>query len=131
VRRAGSFGLPSHGAGGYRNRRFAIIRGAALVSGGAPFPQIGIFLRCAGLAGKAFFTMVDNARAEIEPRLQVAIEPGAVIELGASRHPRMTDIAAILAASLPGMIVRPNSILHGCLGSALFAESFRVAGGRF
>lgn len=66
-----------------------------------PFPQVGVFLRCAGLAGEAFFTLADRARAEIEPRLRAEIGPDAVVEWGASHHPRMTDIAAILAVPLP------------------------------
>src|SRR5689334_1962360 len=40
-------GLPAHSAGGYRNRRFNIIRGAAWVTlyrAKLPFPQIGVFL---------------------------------------------------------------------------------------
>jgi len=78
ARRANSCGLPAHSGAGYRNRRFAIIRNAAWITlyrAKLPFPQIGVFLRCVGLAGEAFFTMVDNARAEIEPRLMVEIGP--------------------------------------------------------
>lgn len=94
ARSASSRGLPAHSAGGYRNRRFAIIRNL-------PFPQIGVFLRCAGLAGEAFFTLADRARAEIEPRLRAELDPDAVMEWGVAHHSGMTDIAAILAAPLP------------------------------
>jgi hypothetical protein len=45
--------------------------------------------------------MVDNARAEIEPRLMAEVGPAAALEWGVSHHPGMTDIAAILAAPLP------------------------------
>jgi hypothetical protein len=62
---------------------------------------VGVFLRCAGLAGEAFFTLADRARAEIEPRLRAEIGPEAVMESGASHHPGMIDIAASLAAPLP------------------------------
>jgi hypothetical protein len=97
-------GLPVHSAGGCRNRRFAIIRDAACITlyrARLPFPQLGVFLRCAGLAGEAFFTLADRARAEIEPRLRAEIGPNAAMEWGTSHHPGMTDIAAILAAPLP------------------------------
>jgi hypothetical protein len=103
-RRAGSRGLPAHNSGGYRNRRFAIIRNAAWITlyrARLPFPQIGVFLRCAGLAGEAFFTLADRARAEIEPRLRAELDPDAVMEWGVSHYSGMTDIAAILAAPLP------------------------------
>jgi hypothetical protein len=104
ARRARSRGLPSHSAGGYRNRRFAIIRNAAWITlyrAKLPFPQVGVFLRCTGLAGEAFFTLADRTRAEFEPRLLAEIGPDAVLEWGACHHPGMTDIAAILAAPLP------------------------------
>lgn len=104
ARRSCSRGLPAHSAGGYRNRRFAIIRDAAWITlyrAKLPFPQVGVFLRCTGLAGEAFFTLAERARAEIEPRLRVEIGPDAVMEWGTSHHPGMTDIAAILAAPLP------------------------------
>jgi hypothetical protein len=97
-------GLPAHSAGGYRNRRFAIIRDAVWITlyrAKLPFPQVGVFLRCAGLAGEAFFTLADRDRTEIEPRLRAEIGPDAAMEWGASHHPGMTDIAAILAAPLP------------------------------
>jgi hypothetical protein len=97
-------GLPAHNGAGYRNRRFAIIRNAAWITlyrAKLPFPQIGVFLRCTGLAGEAFFAMVDNARAEIKPRLSVEIGPDAAMEWGISHHAGMTDIAASLAAPLP------------------------------
>jgi hypothetical protein len=99
-----SCALPTHSGAGYRNRRFAIIRNAVWITlyrAKLPFPQLGVFLRCAGFAGEAFFTMVDNARAELEPRLMVEIGPAAALEWGVSRHPGMTDIAAFLPAPLP------------------------------
>ncbi len=99
-----SCGLPAHTAGGYRNRRFAIIRDAVWITlyrARLPFPQVGVFLRCSGLAGEAFFALADRARAEIEPRLRAEIGPDAAMEWGACHHPGMTDIAAILAAPLP------------------------------
>ncbi len=104
ARRTSLRGLPAHSAGGYRNRRFAIIRDAAWVTlyrARLPSPQLGVFLRCAGLAGEAFFTLADRARPEIEPRLRAELGPDAAMEWGASHHPGMTDIAAILAAPLP------------------------------
>ena len=60
ARRTNLPGPPAHG--GYRNRRFAIIRDAAWITlyrATLPFPQVGVFLRCAGLAGEAFFTLAD------------------------------------------------------------------------
>lgn len=104
ARRTISHGLPAHSAGGYRNRRFAIIRDAAWITlyrAVHPFPQVGVFLRCAGLAGEAFFTLADRARAEIEPRLRAEIGLDAAMEWGTSHHPGMTDIAAILESPLP------------------------------
>lgn len=104
ARRARSHGLPAHSAGGYRNRRFAIIRDAAWITlyrARLPDRQVGVFLRCTGLAGEAFFTLADGARAEIEPRLRAEIGSDAVLEWGTSHHPGMTDIAAVLAAPLP------------------------------
>ena len=104
ARRARSRNLPPHSAGGYRNRRFGIIRDAAWITlyrAKLPNPQVGVFLRCTGLAGEAFFTLADGARAEIEPLLQAEIGSDAVLEWGTSHHPGMTDIAAILAAPLP------------------------------
>jgi hypothetical protein len=104
MRRISSRGLPAHSAGGYRNRRFALIRNAVWITlyrARFPFPQVGVFLRCAGLAGEAFFTLADHDRIEIEPRLQIAIGPDALLEWGLSHHAEMTDIAGILAASLP------------------------------
>ena len=103
-RRTRSRGLPAHSAGGYRHRRFGIIRNAAWVTlyrAKFPFPQVGVFLRCTGLAGEAFFTLADRSRAGIEPRLRAEIGPDAMLEWGISHHPGMTDIAAILAAPLP------------------------------
>lgn len=54
ARRTSLRGLPAHTAGGYRNPRFTIIRDAAWITlyrATLPFPQMGVFLRCAGLAG--------------------------------------------------------------------------------
>ncbi len=102
--RTQSSSLPAHTAGGYRNRRFAIIRDAAWITlyrAIGPYPQIGVFLRCTGLAGDAFFAMADQARPVIEPRLRAELGPGADMEWGSSHHPGMTDIAAIIAAPLP------------------------------
>ena len=96
--------LPPHTAGGFRNRRFAIIRDAAWITlyrAVSPFPQIGVFLRCTNLAGEAFFTRADHARHRIEPRLRAGLGPGAELEWGSSHHPGMTDIAAIIATPLP------------------------------
>jgi hypothetical protein len=121
ARRTSLRGLPAHSAGGYRNRRFVIIRDAAWITlyrARLPFPQVGVFLRCAGLAGEAYFTLADRARLDIEPQLRAVLGSDGAMEWGASHHPGMTDIAAILAAPLPGTTVRPNSILHGCFGSA-------------
>src|SRR5271165_6251433 len=76
ARCASSRGLPPHSAGGYRNRRFAIIRNPAWITlyrARLPCPQVGVFLRCAGLAGEAFFPLADHVRAEIESRLSAEI----------------------------------------------------------
>src|SRR5262249_3808682 len=102
--RARSGGLPPHTAGGYRNRRFAIIRDAAWITlyrAVTPYPQIGTFLRCTGLAGDAFFVLADRRREEIAPRLQAALTESAKLQWGTSHHPGMTDIAAVMAAPLP------------------------------
>ncbi len=104
ARRTSPGGLPAHTAGGYRNRRFAIIRDAAWITlyrAALPFPQVGVFLRCTGLAGEAFFTLADRARPDIEPRLLAELGSDAAMEWGTCHHPGMTDIAAILAAPLP------------------------------
>jgi hypothetical protein len=104
ARRTSMHGLPAHSAGGYRNRRFAIICDAAWITlyrATLPFPQVGVFLRCAGLAGEAFFTLADLARPDIEPRLRAELGPDPAVKWGASYCPGMTDIAAILAAPLP------------------------------
>jgi hypothetical protein len=104
ARRTSLRGLPAHIARGYRNRRFAIIRDAAWITlyrATLPVPQVGVFLRCAGLAGEAFFTLADRARPEIEPLLRAELGPELAMEWGASHHPGMTDIAAILPAQLP------------------------------
>jgi hypothetical protein len=81
-----------------------IIRDAAWITlyrAARPLPQVGVFLRCAGLAGEAVFTLADRARPNIEPLLQAELGPDAAMEWGTSHHPGMTDIAAILAAPLP------------------------------
>ncbi|WP_158931339.1 hypothetical protein [Acidisphaera sp. S103] len=104
ARRTGLGGLPAHSAGGYRNRRFAIIRDAAWITlyrARHPFPQVGVFLRCTGLAGEGFFMLADRARPEIGPRLQAELGSVAAMEWGVSHHPGMIDVAAILAAPLP------------------------------
>jgi hypothetical protein len=104
ARRAGRPPKPAHSAGGYRNRRFAIVRDAVWITlyrARHPFPQVGVFLRCNGLAGEAFFMLADSARPEIEPRLRAVLGAEAAMEWGVSHHPGMTDIAAILAAPLP------------------------------
>ena len=104
ARRTSFCGLPAHSAGGYRNRRFAIVRNAAWITlsrSRLPFPQVGVFLRCSDLAGEAFFTLADRVRAEIEPRLLTEIGPDTAMEWGVTHHPGMTDIAAVLAAPLP------------------------------
>jgi hypothetical protein len=101
---AESHGLPPHTAGGYRNRRFVIIRNAAWITlyrAQLPFPQIGVFLRCTGLAGEAFFMLADQERLDVEPRLQARLGLEGTLEWGSSHHPGMTDIAAILPAPLP------------------------------
>ena len=69
--------------GSVRNRRFAIIRDAAWITlyrAVLPFPQVGVFLRCAGLAGEAFFTLADRARPEIEPLLRAELGPDLAME---------------------------------------------------
>ncbi len=104
ARRTDSRGLPAHSGGGYRNRRFAIIRDAAWITlyrARFPFPQVGVFLRCTGLAGEAFFTLADLARVDLEPRLRMELGPDGVMEWGTSHHPGMTDILAFLATPLP------------------------------
>lgn len=95
---------PPHTAGGFRNRRFTIIRDAAWITlyrAISPYPQIGVFLRCTNPAGEAFFTLADHARHRIETHLRAGLGPGAELEWGSSHHPGMTDIAAIIAAPLP------------------------------
>lgn len=102
--RARSPGLPVHSAGGYRNRRFAIVRDAAWITlyrAKRPCPQIGVFLRCTGLAGEAFFTLANQARADIEPLLLAEAGTDAALKWGVSHHPGMTDIASIREAKLP------------------------------
>ena len=96
--------LPPHTGGGYRNRRFAIIRDAAWITlyrAVTPSPQIGVFLRCTGPAGDAFFTLADRSRRRLEPKLRAALGADENVEWGTSHHPGMTDIAAIIAAPLP------------------------------
>ncbi len=97
-------GLPAHSAGGYRNRRFAIIRDAAWITlyrAMLPFPQVGVFLRCTGLAGEAFFTLADRGRSEIEPLLRAELGSDVAMEWGACHRAGMTDIAAAPAAPRP------------------------------
>src|SRR5512143_1106498 len=92
--RARSDALRPHTGGGFRNRRFAIIRDAAWITlyrAMNPCPQIGVFLRCTGLAGDAYFVLADRAREVIEPRLLADLGPGAELEWGTSHHPGMTD----------------------------------------
>jgi hypothetical protein len=104
ARRTTLGGLPAHTAGGYRNRRFSIIRDAAWITlyrAAFPFPQVGVFLRCTGLAGEAFFTLADRTRPDIEPRLRAELGPDTTMEWGSCHHAGMTDIAAILPAPLP------------------------------
>ena len=67
-----------------------------------PFPQVGVFLRCAGLAGEAFFTLADRARRQIEPLLRAEFGPDVAMEWGTSHHPGMTDITAIQFAAYGG-----------------------------
>lgn len=97
--------LPVHTGAGYGNRRFALIRHAAWITlyraVGPAYPQIGVFLRCTGLAGEALFALADRRRGSIEPLLCAATGPGAVLEWGSCQHPGMTDIAAIIAAPFP------------------------------
>jgi hypothetical protein len=112
-------GLPAHTAGGYRNRRFAIIRDAAWITlyrAALPFPQVGVFLRCTGLAGEAFFTLADRARPDIEPRLVVELGSDAAMEWGTCHHPGMTISRRSWRPRCPGTTVRLNSILRGCFG---------------
>jgi hypothetical protein len=83
VRRTSLRSLSAHSAGGFRSRRFAIIRNAAWITSyraALPFPQVGVFPRCAGLAGEAFFTLADRARPEIEPLLRAELGPDLAIE---------------------------------------------------
>lgn len=104
AQRARSNALPRHTGGGFRNRRFAIIRDAAWITlyrAVHSYPQIGVFLRCTGLAGDAWFILANQARDVVEPSLLAALGPGARMEWGTSHHPGMIDIAAIIAAPLP------------------------------
>src|ERR1700722_4021984 len=104
ARRTNPLGLPAHSAGGYRNRRFVIIRNAAWITlyrARLPFPQIGVFLRSTGLAGEAFFTLADRARVASESPLRAEIVPEAAMEWGISHHTGKLDVAALLAAPLP------------------------------
>ena len=104
ARREQSAALPQRTAGGYRNRRFAIIRNAAWITlyrSIGPPPQIGVFLRCRGPAGDAFLALADRARRDIEPRLRAAAGPHAALAWRACEHRGMTDVAATIAAPLP------------------------------
>jgi hypothetical protein len=101
---AASRGLPPHSRGGYRHRRFVIVRNAAWITlyrAQHPFPQVGVFLRCTGLAGEAFFTLADRSRPAIEPRLRAELGSDETFEWGSSHHAGMIDVAAILPARLP------------------------------
>jgi hypothetical protein len=91
------------------------------------FPQVGVFLRRAGLAGEAFFALADRARLVIEPLLRAELGPDLAIEWGASHHPGMTDIAAILAAPLPRS---DGAAQQDASGRRRVVELFRVPGGR-
>jgi hypothetical protein len=120
ARCARSRGLMPHSAGGYRNRRFAIMRNAAWITlyrARLPFPQVGVFLRCAGLAGDAFFTLADHVRAEIEPRLHAENRSGRSDGMG--RHPPSRDDRYLFSQPpYHGTTERPASMLRGCFGSA-------------
>lgn len=96
--------LPRPSGAGYGHRRFAIIRNAAWITlyrAINPYAQIGVFLRCAGLAGDALFALADQKRSDIEPQLWASAGPGVRLEWGTSHHPGMTDVAAVVAAPLP------------------------------
>ena len=88
-------------------------------------------LRCTGLAGEAFFTLADAARAEIEPRLRAEIGPDAVMEWGTSHHSGMTDIAAILAAPLPWDDHAAGQHVVDAAGRRGVVALLRVVGGGF
>jgi hypothetical protein len=101
--RGQSDGLPPHTGAGYGHRRFAIIRDAAwimLYRAITPYPQIGVFLRCKGLAGEALFLLADGRRVELEPALEAGLGPGALLGWGTSFHAGTTDIIASIAAVL-------------------------------
>jgi hypothetical protein len=96
--------LPPHCGAGYGHRRFCIVRDAAWVTlyrAVTPYPQVGVFLRCRGLAGEALFTLADGRRNELEPRLRQGLGADAVLGWGTSFHPGMTDVIASIAAPLP------------------------------
>ena len=95
-----------------------------------PFPQVGAFLRCAGLAGEAFFTLADRARPEIEPLLRAELGPDLAMEWGASHRPEMTNIAAILAAPLPWNDRGGTADCMDASGRRRVVELFRVPGRR-
>ncbi len=102
--RAHSAGLPPYNGAGYGHRRFIIIRKAVWVTlyrAVSPYPQIGVFLRCTGLAGEAFYALADSRRSRLEPRLRSALEPEAKLRWGASYHPGTIDVAVHIAAPLP------------------------------
>jgi len=97
-------GLPPHNGAGYGHRRFIIIRKAAWVTlyrAVSPYPQIGVFLRCSGLAGEAFYALADSRRDEIEPVLRSALDREAQLRWGGSYHPGTIDVAVHVAAPLP------------------------------
>jgi hypothetical protein len=62
---------------------------------------MGVFLRCAGLAGEALFTLADRARPEIEPLLRAELGPDLAMEWGASHPPWDDRYRGDLAAPLP------------------------------
>jgi hypothetical protein len=102
--RARSSGLPPHNGAGYGHRRFIIIQKAVWVTlyrAVSPQPQIGVFLRCTGLAGEAFYSLADERRDDIEPHLHAHLGPGEKLAWGTSHHPGMIDIIANVAAPLP------------------------------
>jgi len=111
ARRASLCGLPAHRAVGYRNRRFVIIRDAAWITlywARLPFPQVGVFIRCAGVVGRRSSRWL-MAPVRKSSALRAEIGPEATMEWGAAHHPRMTDIAAILVALLQLCMLRGQS----------------------
>ena len=103
ARRKSLRGLPAHSGGvtgTVGSRSSATPRGSPCTARRSRFRKWA----CSSAApapGEAFFTLADRARPEIEPLLRAELGPELVMEWGASHHPGMTDIAAILAAPLP------------------------------